>query len=80
MPSSNPSGPVAEHHKDGSARPTAATPLNEAALQLPAPAVRGLAAAGLTTLGEAWAATDEILLALHGVGPKAVRMIRALEA
>ena len=57
----------------------ATTPLDEPGLRLPGPAVRGLAAAGITTLGEAWAATDAELLALHGVGPKAVRMIRALE-
>jgi hypothetical protein len=54
------------------------TRLDEPSLRLPRPAVRGLARAGLTTLGDAWAASDEELLALHGVGQKAVRMIREL--
>ena len=59
--------------------PDATTPLDDASLRLPRPAVRGLAAAGITTLGAAWTAADADLLALHGVGPKAVRMIRELQ-
>jgi uncharacterized protein YdhG (YjbR/CyaY superfamily) len=59
-------------------QPNAETPLDEPSLGLPRPAVRGLAGAGLTTLGETWEATDAELLALHGVGKKAVRIIREL--
>lgn len=40
------------------------------------PATRALLAAGIRTLSEARARSDEELLALHGVGPKAVRLIR----
>jgi hypothetical protein len=47
---------------------------------LPQPAVRALLAAGLTTLSAAAARTDEELLALHGVGPKAVRLLREAAA
>ena len=60
-------------------KPDPTTPLDDPSLRLPRPAVRGLAAAGMTTLGAAWAAKDAELLALHGVGPKGVRMIRELE-
>jgi uncharacterized protein YdhG (YjbR/CyaY superfamily) len=59
--------------------PDATTPLDEPSLGLPRPAVRGLAGAGVTTLGAAWAKSDRELLACHGVGPKAVRMIRQLQ-
>ena len=61
-----------------SSKPDPATPLDDPALGLPRPAVRGLAGAGITTLGEALAADDADMLALHGVGPKAVRIIREL--
>jgi hypothetical protein len=61
-------------------KPDATTPLNDPSLRLPKPAVRGLAAAGITTLGAAWAAEDADMLALHGVGPKGVRMIRELQS
>jgi hypothetical protein len=60
--------------------PDEATPLEDPALGLSRPAVRGMVAAGLTTLGAVWAATDRDLLILHGVGAKAVRMIRHLES
>jgi hypothetical protein len=60
-------------------KPDPTTPLDDPSAWLPRPAVRGLAAAGITTLGTAWAAEDADLLALHGVGPKGVRMIRELE-
>jgi len=40
--------------------------------------VRALLANGIETLGAAWASEDAALLALHGVGPKGVRMLRAL--
>jgi hypothetical protein len=60
-------------------KPDATTPLDDRSLRLPKPAVRGLAA-GITTLGAAWAAEDADMLALHGVGPKGVRMIRELQS
>lgn len=41
------------------------------------PALRALAAAGLTDLRQIAAVSDDALLALHGVGPKAVRLLRA---
>ena len=55
------------------------TPLDEPSLKLPRPAVRGLEAGGITTLGAAWETSDQDMLKLHGVGQKAVRMIRELE-
>jgi hypothetical protein len=60
-------------------RPDAKTRLDEPSLKLPRPAVRGLASAGVTTLGDAWAMSDDEMLALHGVGAKAVRIIRELQ-
>lgn len=60
-------------------RPDATTPLDEPSLRLPGPAVGALIAVGLTTLGDVWATSDSELLAVHGVGPKGVRMIRDLE-
>jgi uncharacterized protein YdhG (YjbR/CyaY superfamily) len=60
-------------------RPDADTPIDDPSLRLPRPAVRGLIGAGVTTLGAAWAAEDDELLAHHGVGPKAVRIIRSLQ-
>ncbi len=40
------------------------------------PATRALLAAGISTLDQVAARTDEELLALHGVGPRAVRILR----
>ncbi|MEV3985366.1 hypothetical protein [Nonomuraea sp. NPDC049758] len=40
------------------------------------PATRALAGAGITMLTQVAALTDAELLALHGVGPKAVRVLR----
>ncbi|MFK0292469.1 helix-hairpin-helix domain-containing protein [Streptomyces sp. NPDC090442] len=40
------------------------------------PATRALASAGITTLAQIAELTDAELLALHGVGPKAVRILR----
>lgn len=40
------------------------------------PATNGLAAAGITNLPDALRLSDAELLALHGVGPKAVRLLR----
>ncbi len=42
-----------------------------------APALRALAAAGIARLDQVAAVSDADLLALHGVGPKAVRVLRA---
>ncbi len=40
------------------------------------PALRALTAAGVTRLSQIAAFSDADLLALHGVGPKAVRVLR----
>lgn len=44
------------------------------------PATNALAAAGITTLSAAVERSDAELLALHGVGPKAVRVLREAAA
>lgn len=44
------------------------------------PATRALAGAGLTSLADVARRTDAELLALHGVGPKAVRLLREAAA
>lgn len=41
-----------------------------------APALRALAAAQLTTLNDLATVTERDLLAMHGLGPKAVRILR----
>jgi DNA-directed RNA polymerase alpha subunit len=41
------------------------------------PALRALRAAGFTNLEQFTKTTDKELLKLHGVGPKAIRLIRA---
>lgn len=40
------------------------------------PATRALAGAGITSLAQVGSMSDAELLALHGVGPKAVRLLR----
>jgi hypothetical protein len=60
-------------------QPDPTTLLDEPSLRLPRPAVRGLVGAGVTTLGDAWDTSDRELLACHGVGPRAVRIIRRLQ-
>jgi predicted flap endonuclease-1-like 5' DNA nuclease len=40
------------------------------------PATRALVGAGITTLAQVAAVTDAELLAMHGVGPRAVRILR----
>lgn len=40
------------------------------------PATRALTGAGITTLAQVAALTDADLLAMHGVGPRAVRILR----
>ncbi len=44
------------------------------------PALRALQAEGITTLQQTAKLSDEELTALHGVGPKAVRILRDLIA
>jgi hypothetical protein len=44
--------------------------------RLSAPANRALAEAGYTTLADVARAGERELLALHGVGPKAIRLLR----
>jgi hypothetical protein len=41
-----------------------------------APATRALASAGITTLAQVAALSEAELLAMHGVGPKAVRLLK----
>lgn len=41
-----------------------------------APAIRALAVAGYTELSQLVGASEEELKALHGVGPKALRVLR----
>jgi hypothetical protein len=48
-------------------------------LKLPKPAERNLSAAGYDSPAKLFAASDRVLLALHGVGPKAIRIIREAE-
>src|SRR5699024_4340429 len=43
---------------------------------LPAPAQRALAAEGVTSLADVCARSRAELLALHGVGPKAIRLLQ----
>jgi hypothetical protein len=57
----------------------ASTPIDDPSLKLPRPFVRALVAAGSTSLGAAWAWSDDELLALHGAGPNVVRMLRELQ-
>ena len=51
------------------------TPPHEAR-EIGAPARRALTSAGLTTWDAVDAAPDADLLALHGVGPRALRLLR----
>lgn len=45
-----------------------------------APASRAFAAAGYTTLEQLLAEDEATLLALHGVGPRAIRLIKQAAA
>ena len=56
------------------------TPIDDPSVKIAQPFVRALQAAGITTLGAAWAKRDAELLALHGVGKKGIRMLRELES
>ncbi|WP_236793084.1 hypothetical protein [Amycolatopsis sp. GM8] len=53
-----------------------AAPVGDLPKAIGAPATRALTGAGITTLAQALARTDAELLALHGVGPRAVRILR----
>ena len=55
------------------------TRIDDPVLRLPRPFVRALLEEGIETLGTAWAISDSDLLALHGVGPKGIRMLRELQ-
>jgi DNA integrity scanning protein DisA with diadenylate cyclase activity len=44
---------------------------------IPAPAIRALTSAGYTRLDQLTAVSERQLTAMHGVGPKAVRIVRA---
>jgi hypothetical protein len=57
----------------------ASTRIDDPSLKLPRPFVRALLASGIKTLGEAWATGERDLLALHGVGPKGLRLLRELQ-
>ena len=56
------------------------TPIDDPAIRISQPFLRALQAAGITTLGAAWAKSDAELLALHGVGQKGIRLMRELES
>ena len=56
------------------------TPIDDPAIKFSQPFVRALLAAGITTLGAAWAKRDAELLALHGVGKKGIRTLRELQS
>ena len=61
-------------------KPDPDTPIDDPSVKISRPFVRALKAAGVVTLGQAWAMSDEEILALHGTGPKGVRILRELEA
>jgi DNA-directed RNA polymerase alpha subunit len=50
---------------------------NDIPSSLAAPARRALADAGYTTLTQVASMTEQQLLQLHGMGPKAIRRLRA---
>jgi hypothetical protein len=54
------------------------TRIDDPSLNLPRPFVRALLGVGITTLDAARAISDRELRALHGVGPKGIRMLREL--
>ena len=62
-------------------RKSATLPSSDFPAGLSQPALRAFAAAGYTRLADFARVTEAELLALHGVGPKAIRVLRpALEA
>lgn len=65
-----------EHPQPGSTEQPSEPPNEVHAIG--APARRALTSAGLTTWDAVAAAADRDLLALHGFGPKALRILREL--
>ena len=59
--------PKANHVRSGSPFPKG----------IPQPALRALASLGITRLGQVTRFTEAQLLALHGMGPKALGIIKA---
>ena len=53
--------------------PKSSTPLRTA---LGGPAIRAFEAAGLRTLGDLEGASERMLRELHGVGPRAIKILR----
>lgn len=51
-------------------------PVRELSKHIGKPAANALLGAGITTLRQAQQMSDKELLALHGVGPKAVKILR----
>ena len=51
------------------------TTADDALPRIGAPATRALTAAGITTLTQVSGTTERELLAMHGVGPKAIRIL-----
>jgi predicted Fe-Mo cluster-binding NifX family protein len=56
-----------------SGMPTSSTPLPSA---LGRPAIRAFEAAGFRTLGDLEGTSEQVLLDLHGVGPRAIKILR----
>ncbi|MFC8922005.1 helix-hairpin-helix domain-containing protein [Cellulosimicrobium sp. NPDC057127] len=52
-------------------------PVEDLPATIGGPATRALLEAGVTSLSDVARLSDAELLALHGVGPKAVRLLRA---
>jgi hypothetical protein len=52
------------------------SPSDDTIPDLGAPANRAFAAAGITTLTEVSRTSERELLAMHGVGPRAIRILR----
>ena len=52
------------------------TERDEALPKIGAPATRALAAAGVTSLADVRRSSLDDMAALHGVGPKAIRLLR----
>lgn len=62
--------------RDAAAETVAAGEVGDLPREIGRPATRALAAAGVTTLAQVAARGEAELLAMHGVGPKAVRVLR----
>ncbi|NIH80348.1 hypothetical protein [Amycolatopsis viridis] len=60
----------------GAAETAAAGAVGDLPAGIGRPATRALTAAGITTLDQVAERTEDELLALHGVGPRAIRILR----